>query len=426
MWVFTEIADWFDRQRIANNKFLDDTFQDWVSYAEQHGDDPGFASALRNVAIYAGTGSLYAVNQLSTTVASGFVDILRIGDGVKKGGWGYAQDAVRLLSIAPVLRYARLALVNVAMVDVEADICAWVAARNALLLTGQKHFVSLFKVLETAGVDLEQLDKYAGALMEEIQAVFAILNVESTVVSTGDAVEQTVLGALGDGQSRLAVFGVRWWTVIEGEVTRVGHVLIGRRNAISGVLEIIDRDGNVYGSLADLEFRYPPGISKAVFADLETAIILVENSVLVKVLESGAPWGLALQTAQATVTRDDGVPTLETDATWVLHAIGHEVRSVPFRVETHASVEMPVRPVLRLDQLQTQTLCMPIVGNSDNPDASPPSCEVLTMYRVQSGDTRSGIAQAVYGDGGRWGGIAAANGIADPTTLRAGAVIVIP
>ncbi len=34
--------------------------------------------------------------QLAVAVAAGFVDMLRLGEGVVEGGWGYGKDALRL------------------------------------------------------------------------------------------------------------------------------------------------------------------------------------------------------------------------------------------------------------------------------------------------------------------------------------------
>lgn len=77
MWVFTEIADWFDRTRHKNEKAIDSWLQPWVATTLKE-DSPWY----RNVGIYSVSGAAYALNKFTTTVAAGFVDVLRIGDGV--------------------------------------------------------------------------------------------------------------------------------------------------------------------------------------------------------------------------------------------------------------------------------------------------------------------------------------------------------
>jgi 5'-nucleotidase len=49
-----------------------------------------------------------------------------------------------------------------------------------------------------------------------------------------------------------------------------------------------------------------------------------------------------------------------------------------------------------------------------------------SRYHVQKGDTLFGIARSRYGDGKRWQQIASANPGLTPTTLQAGATIVVP
>ena len=95
-------------------------------------------------------------NDVGGTVAAGFLDFLRIGDGVKAGGWGYAQDALRLLMlVGPALKFAgvaRIGIVRLFQVDPGGDICAVITARAALMMTGVRHFISLGKVLKPWGL----------------------------------------------------------------------------------------------------------------------------------------------------------------------------------------------------------------------------------------------------------------------------------
>ena len=115
-WFFTEIADGFDRLVHDDEVFIDD----WGTRAAgdylRHG---GVGDWLE----LAGASAAYAGFKFSSTVAKGFVDVLRIGDGVKKGGWGYGQDALRALVVAgPALRGVRSLAGLVAEVDFNANL----------------------------------------------------------------------------------------------------------------------------------------------------------------------------------------------------------------------------------------------------------------------------------------------------------------
>jgi LysM repeat protein len=206
--------------------------------------------------------------------------------------------------------------------------------------------------------------------------------------------------------------------------------MVAFRNALTGTLRILDRSGKIVGSLAELETIYTdaPGIANAVFYDIaEAPLLLVKNSAIVTTLDNGLSWAVALQASETWVRSADVSGFMFTNARWIYDALGLEVRSVPFRVETHTSLEVPVRAVLAKGALRAQTTCIPILMNSDSaPDAPRQSCEVWTVYTVQSGDTLSGIAQLSYGDPKRWRGIALVNRIADPTKLKPGTLLNIP
>jgi hypothetical protein len=98
MWVFTEIADWFDNTRRDNEQLIDSVLQPWVASTLDDGS-PWY----RNVAVDTGAGLGYALNKFTTTVAAGFVDVLRIGDGVSPalgrractGQWGWCRTRRR-------------------------------------------------------------------------------------------------------------------------------------------------------------------------------------------------------------------------------------------------------------------------------------------------------------------------------------------
>ena len=127
MWVFTSIADRFDQQKDRANKKLDEAVE-----------DSGYSQGMMIVA--AGT---HAVMEFG----SSFVDLLRLGDGVKEGGWGYGQDALRAVAIFPMGKVAQMLKsvkgLQVAKIIEDAlpgeAICGWIAGSKALAHAGYKH-----------------------------------------------------------------------------------------------------------------------------------------------------------------------------------------------------------------------------------------------------------------------------------------------
>lgn len=443
MWIFTEVADWFDKQRVDNNKFLDQTFQGWVDYAVKHEDEAGFWPALRNGMIYTGTGVLYALNQLTTTVASGFVDTLRIGDGVQKGGWGYAQDALRLIAIVgaaakplnALVQAGRVGLGSVVAVDIAPaqPICTWVASAKALAITGTRHFGTVESLSTTV----------FGAPSSPIQAVFLgdlLPAMQSMGASAREAgaltgpVEDTLTTLLKANPNSVAPFSVQWQLGANaanefaqvGQGSAVGHTMVAYLDLL-GNLRILDRTGKVAASLAEIESLVPAysGISKAAFYALSDTALLVDQATIVPTLQNGATLATLIQAGATPLRTPDG--TLVTDPQWIRQGIGLEMRSVPFRVETKRVVNVPVRVAHAKGQVKTQTVCMPTLGNSDAPPSAPTqSCTTLRTYVVQPGDTLAAIAVTAYNDANRWRGIAAVNGIKDPNTIQPGTTLIIP
>ena len=103
------------------------------------------------------------------------------------------------------------------------------------------------------------------------------------------------------------------------------------------------------------------------------------------------------------------------------------MRSVPFRLEPRRVTNVPLRVTRSKPNIRTQTLCVGGLFNSDTPpEERRVSCREARYCQVQSGDTLSDVAQLAYGDPNRWRGIAAVNGIGDPTKVMPGMILVIP
>src|SRR5579863_2217645 len=262
MWVFTDIADWFDNTRHSNEKWIDSQLQPWVA-TTLYDNSPWY----RNVGVWAAAGTLYSLNKFTTTVAAGFVDVLRLGDGVQEGGWGYGKDALRLLMVVgPALRLGRYAIAGIQELDVGttalrqltragmsfqdalravpwAGNCGWVAAARMLRLTGNSPLAELSDVAKWAGMEVEQTGGLSS--VTQLDAAMRFLGAP-TAVKTVQGMEG-VADLLNQNPSSSVMFGVRW--LKDGDI--VGHALVATRNLFGGI-SILDRSGKMFATLAEL------------------------------------------------------------------------------------------------------------------------------------------------------------------------------
>lgn len=125
MWMFTEIADWWDTQRKETEEILDD-------FVSRNPNQFGIIVAT----------SVYT----SMALGSGMVDLLRLGDGISEGTLsGVAQDGLRLIGVAvPAARGYQMTrtMGNTKLakliVDCGGPRCSWVNSTKALVQTGHK------------------------------------------------------------------------------------------------------------------------------------------------------------------------------------------------------------------------------------------------------------------------------------------------
>lgn len=269
MWVFTEVADWFDKTRKENDNWIDSNLQPWVG-STLYEDSPWY----RNVGIYVASGTLFALNKFTTTVASGFVDVLRLGDGVKEGGWGYGKDFLRLLMvIGPALRGARFAVSLIPAVDVSPTVgnCTWVAAARLLRLTGVKPLAQLGDVAMWMGMDAAQT---AGAWPSELEPALRFLGA-GTRVGKPIANMADLADTVAQNPQAATMFSVNF--TMAGQ--RVGHTLVAVRGLMGG-MSIIDRSGRIVKTLGELNDLYP-GIGAAL---LDAGTVIADNTMVVKSL----------------------------------------------------------------------------------------------------------------------------------------------
>jgi hypothetical protein len=150
------VADWWDQQKKETEQIL----SDWVS---QH---PGYFSVITATAV-----------QTSMDLGAGFVDVLRVGEGVAEGGWkGYGKDALRLISLlGPLGRAGGMAarylqpLIASRMIRFAVQVggvdgpCTFQAINNATKITrGNTFFVTVADMAGGVGKRVSQLAQSGG------------------------------------------------------------------------------------------------------------------------------------------------------------------------------------------------------------------------------------------------------------------------
>jgi hypothetical protein len=126
MWYFTEVADWFEKNRAESDNILDR----WV-------EDSNYNTGVMIAA---------STTKSLTTFGAGFVDLLRLGDGIKEGTLkGVGTDTLRFVAVFPVgkaastLKSAKGLSAAKFIVDTGGPNCFWVASAKALRQVGQKY-----------------------------------------------------------------------------------------------------------------------------------------------------------------------------------------------------------------------------------------------------------------------------------------------
>ena len=406
MWVFTEVADWFDKTRVENEKWIDSELQPWVA-TTLYDDSPWY----RNVGIYAASGTLYALNKFTTTVAAGFVDVLRLGDGVQEGGWGYGKDALRLLMVVgPALRGARWAVSLVAAVDETPLVgnCSWIAATRMARWAGFQPFAALGDVAKAAG--LGGIGETGGAFADELLPALKNLGGSAKFVTKELQSVADVAKVVAENPNGATMFSVQWQMAGKN----VGHTLYAVRNFLGG-MSIIDRSGRAVKSLLELEDLYT-GIGSA---KVYGTSIVVDSSLIVRSI--GTIPTISNIISQAISGHEPEAQSSGSIATPPVAshqpAPASQAAGAGGKAPSGASVipgKLTVTP---------QTICMQ--PNSDMGMVC--STTQTKTYKVGRGEGLMAIAQRVYGDGSKWQLIASANGIKPPKyTIQQGQVLFIP
>jgi hypothetical protein len=248
MWLFTDLADWWDEKKQESSKYLHE-------FVDEH--DSWWAIAI--------AGSV----QTAMNLGGGFVDVLRLGDGIRQGTWrGVLHDGLRLLSLAgPIAKVGR-GISRVLVPNPSGGICAWVSATQALRQTGVRHFATIEDIAAAAG------KAPGGATMMELEQILIAAGADVRVLST-PATMAAVNELVRANPQGVVMFGISW---VSSKGATLRHALYAFRNAL-GKVKIVDRTGRNVETLSELADLYP-GIAAA----KPMAATFVKNAQIVQLI----------------------------------------------------------------------------------------------------------------------------------------------
>ncbi|HET9960017.1 MAG TPA: hypothetical protein VFQ61_36240 [Polyangiaceae bacterium] len=405
MTTLSKWADLFDEIHRDNQRFIRSSFEAWVQNEYlQHGE----SWQMYGAAVTAGTAeALYTV---AGTLGQGLVDLLRVGEGVKRGtALGVAQDALRVVSVvAGGLRVARLAG---SVVKIGGPMsCTLSSSTKAAFLSGNTFRMgALFDRFATlfGGRAAVTAQTFAGTSSPlEMVGLMRILGMGATTRAVKSMAEVTALAAEARGP---VIFGVRWAT--PAGVPGGGHTMVAFRDLL-GRIRFADQFGRTVADVAEI------GPVASVYH--EAAVVL--DALVVQALRWGA-MGHFLAVPLAPVN-PEGMQQLEMA---VRKATG---RPAPTTASTSpVAPPKPARPAPRpvpaTYQVTTTEMC------SQRTSEAPIVCQPVTYksYTVGTNDNLHAISTRVYGTPRYWEVIYRANrGVIGPSphNLRIGINLYIP
>ncbi|WKN41298.1 hypothetical protein [Tunicatimonas pelagia] len=247
---FEKIALWWDEQHTETQQLLNH----WV--------------ANNNNSILDRYGRVLTATAVSTAMelGAGLVDTLRLGEGVKEGGWGYAKDSLRLLSFAgPIFKLGRLGFAKWTF-NPSGGWCASVATAKAIRHTGYNLFIRSSDII---GLTRRLQPKNMSEFIPMLKKLGVIIK-ESKDVKTLDVIKILTK----QNKKSVIIFGVKW-TKTNGK--KVGHALYAYRDSV-GRFRIADRVGKTFSNLSELN-KYYDNISTAV---PQGSVVIVKNAMIVE------------------------------------------------------------------------------------------------------------------------------------------------
>jgi outer membrane protein OmpA-like peptidoglycan-associated protein len=248
----------------------------------------------------------YAAARVESFWVGGYVDVLRLGDGIfKEGGWrGWVHDGLRLLQILPIgrvskwlgkgLRRAGRLRRAAAISERSGDkICGWVSMKQALIQTGVKHAATLDDVIEAArGIGFkDSIGLFASDMAEILRNAGAKV---TTLLGDAEQLALQDLEALVRRQKGgVVMVNLNFEHLLRapGEARIVGHSLFAYIDDLGQFL-MVDRSG-IVTALSDIEHFYP-GITKGYIR----GAFHMADALVIRVLDelSGGPvWKIAFE-----------------------------------------------------------------------------------------------------------------------------------
>lgn len=227
MLFFDDLADWWDKQKREAEEFLEEFVEETGSW---------WAIAV------AGT------VQTAMDLGGGFVDVLRLGEGVRDGGWrGWGQDGLRLLSVVGPIGKGFRAVRRVFKADPNpcAGICTWVTATKALRQTGTRHFETVDELARFS----DEVPSDAGTWIGDMFHTLRVRGADARLLDTPLSMEHVtqIARTHPDG---VVMFSVLWKS--PNQVEPAGHTLMAFRDLL-GRIRIADRTGREFRRLVALE-----------------------------------------------------------------------------------------------------------------------------------------------------------------------------
>src|SRR5882724_9519654 len=366
MWLFTDLADWWEEKNQESSKYLHE-------FVDEH--DSWWAIAI--------AGSV----QTAMNLGGGFVDVLRLGDGVRQGTWrGVLQDGLRLLSLAgPIAKVGR-GVSRVLVPNPSGGVCAWVSATQALRQTGVRHFATIEDIALAAG------KVPGGATMMELEQILTAAGADVRVLST-PATMAAVNELVRANPQGVVMFGIRW---VSSKGATVRHALYAFRNAL-GKVKIIDRTGRSVEALSELEHLYP-GISAA----KQMAATFVKNAQIVQLINGASA---AAVEVRAVMLANEATTDAKFAQYRMLRGAGYSAGTAAHPHKTAAakpygapSSAGSINPSVTKPSVTKSSATKPSAAKPSvtGPSSAKPGGPVLQCHTVKAGETWESILRPSY------------------------------
>lgn len=180
----------------------------------------------------------WAVYSFAAYLGKSLVDVLRLGEGVKKGTvGGFAEDGIRILNLLPVLgmgakgvgfalrgagvgsRFAASAWGASAAGGNFCMSCGATSSVVAMRLSGQRLLITLDEFGNALGKGSPKSANFPGIWFEELLPAMKKVGAGATEIKMPGGSLQTIEGIAAQGKGPV-VFGVQWWAQGASGVTQ--------------------------------------------------------------------------------------------------------------------------------------------------------------------------------------------------------------